>query len=102
MVMVEPALVGRYCHGCGAPLSESVRGDALYCSAACRARHWRWTQRTRTRVRTMRGVSAARAVCPVCGQDWIVGIEHRSSAIYCSHRCRTRAWRDKRSPQPSP
>ncbi|MEU9273063.1 hypothetical protein AB0E04_47990 [Streptomyces sp. NPDC048251] len=33
-----------------------------------------------------------RRVCPVCGAVWVAGVDHRSNAVYCSPRCRRRAW----------
>lgn len=32
------------------------------------------------------------AECPVCGATWVVGVDRRSNAVYCSRRCVTRAW----------
>lgn len=93
---------GRYCPGCGGVIPDQRRSDALYCSAACRARHWRWTRSARVRVRALRAADTPRARCPECGSAWVVGLERRAGAIYCSHRCRTRAWRRSRSQQLSP
>ena len=31
----------RYCRTCGGPISDSLRGDSLYCSEACRGKHHR-------------------------------------------------------------
>ncbi|ELP69948.1 hypothetical protein STRTUCAR8_00017 [Streptomyces turgidiscabies Car8] len=36
----------------------------------------------------------ALGLCPVCG--WSVSIRKRTDAVYCSKRCRTRAWRMRR------
>jgi endogenous inhibitor of DNA gyrase (YacG/DUF329 family) len=94
-------VAARYCPGCGTPIPDRLRGDAIYCSAACRARHWRWLQRSRARVRAIRGTAGARARCPECGSTWVVGLDRRANAVYCSHRCRTRGWRHSRSQYPS-
>lgn len=91
------AVAVRYCPSCGAELPDRVRHDALYCSSACRARHWRWAQRSRSRICAMRGEGQLRARCAECDSTWVVGLEHRAGTIYCSHRCRTRAWRRCRS-----
>jgi hypothetical protein len=96
-VVPRRGVAARYCPGCGAPIPGRLRGDAVYCSAACRARHWRWVQSSRSRVRAIRGTGVARASCPECGSTWVVGFDRRANAVYCSHRCRTRAWRRNRS-----
>ncbi len=51
----------------------------------------------RRRVAAMR--RGDEVVCPVCGRGWTVGVERRRSAVFCSPRCRTRAWRAKASPE---
>ncbi|MFB7293374.1 hypothetical protein [Actinacidiphila glaucinigra] len=33
-------------------------------------------------------------LCPVCGV--MVSLRKRSDAVYCSPKCRTRAWRQRR------
>jgi len=39
-------------------------------------------------------IQAGRTVtCPKCGSQWIQGVDHLPSAIYCSSVCRTRAWK---------
>lgn len=82
-----------YCPGCGSAVPEAMRADAVYCSAACRAKHWRWAQRSRLRVRVIRAPGSAQARCPECGTVWVAGLERRVDAVYCSPRCRTRGWR---------
>lgn len=103
--MAQPKAIGvgrvrapaAHCPACGRTLAPRARGDAVYCCAACRARHWRWTQLSRSRIKTIRSGDATQARCPECGTSWVVGLERRSTAVYCSHRCRTRGWRHKRS-----
>ncbi len=31
----------------------------------------------------------------MCGRVWIVGVERQASAVYCSSRCRVRAFRQR-------
>lgn len=38
------------------------------------------------------------AECPECGARWVVGVDRRSDALYCSTRCKVRAWRRRREP----
>ncbi|TDD34161.1 hypothetical protein E1287_17605 [Actinomadura sp. KC06] len=55
----------RRCPGCGNWLPGWLRRDARFCSAACRARHWRWVRRSRAWVAVILHSSpATRAVCP--------------------------------------
>jgi hypothetical protein len=85
----------RLCRGCGGPLMPSVRSTAVFCSSACRSRHWRQLRRTRARTEA---VQADRTVnCPECGTGWMVGVDHPASARYCSPRCRKRAWHRRRT-----
>ncbi|MGK4586010.1 hypothetical protein [Kitasatospora sp. HPMI-4] len=114
----------RVCAQCRAELPQGSRRSRRYCSAACRTRGWR-TMRAR-RAAIDAGGEAIRALlegrphpwpqfrCRECGSTWYAAdtpfhTRKRSDAIYCSHRCRTRAWRRRRavhqaSPvqQPSP
>lgn len=84
--------MGSYCRGCAKPLGDEVRADAQYCSAACRSRHWRWLRKSRSKITALRSAESQRT-CAVCGKKWVAGADHRADAKYCSHRCRTRAWR---------
>ena len=40
------------------------------------------------------------ARCPECGDEWIRAVEYQASAVYCSARCRTRAWRRRAQSPP--
>ena len=69
---------------CGAALPDSMREDAVYCSATCQKRsHAAW--RTKKRVRT----------CAACGQTFNA---QRDDQRFCSLRCRPT--KTKRPPQP--
>lgn len=85
----------RQCAGCGERLRPEARADAVYCSAACRARQWRRERRLRKRVAAELS-GAGRAVCPECGDSWVAGVDRRSNAVYCSRKCVTRAWRARK------
>ncbi|WP_331742919.1 hypothetical protein OG762_51395 (plasmid) [Streptomyces sp. NBC_01136] len=83
----------RLCRGCGGPLMPSAKATAVFCSSACRARHWRRLRRTRARTEA---VQAARtANCLECGTSWTVGVDHPASARYRSPHCRKRAWHQR-------
>ncbi|ONI80017.1 hypothetical protein ALI144C_23465 [Actinosynnema sp. ALI-1.44] len=98
MAVVSGAGLGaRRCPSCGGRLPGSARRDAVYCSTACRARHWRWERASRVRVAAIRDASEhGRARCAECGTEWVRGVEHRTDARFCSPQCRTRAWRRRR------
>lgn len=52
-------------------LPPRARQDAMFCSSACRARFWRWTQLVSKNVAAVKDSSpAARAECPECGTVW--------------------------------
>lgn len=55
----------RLCRGCGDPLMPWTKATAVFCSTACRARHWR--QMRRARVRTEAVKAGVTASCPECG-----------------------------------
>lgn len=83
------------CEGCGERLRPGARPDAVFCSAVCRARQWRRVRRLRKRVAAeLDGDGVVK--CPVCGATWLAGVDWRSNAVYCSRRCVTRAWRDRK------
>ncbi|HEX2314750.1 MAG TPA: hypothetical protein VHJ17_13495 [Thermomonospora sp.] len=84
-------------HQCGRPVPVLARRGQRYCSAACRAAHWRWAH-----VLVPRAVTEAKALltgtdprCPVCG-GLVRTARRRADAVYCSAACRTRAWRSRR------
>lgn len=85
----------RVCGDCGERMRLGARPDAVFCSAVCRARQWRRSRRLRKRVAAeLDGEGLAK--CPACGATWVVGVEWRSNAVYCSRKCVTRAWRARR------
>ncbi|MGK5559168.1 hypothetical protein ACSNOI_46985, partial [Actinomadura kijaniata] len=60
---------------------------------ASRSRHWRWMRSSRKAVSAVLNRNGdAWARCPVCGTEWVIGVERQSSAIYCSVACRVRAY----------
>jgi len=87
----------RSCRVCGDRLGPGARPAAVYCSSACRARQWRTDRRLRKRLAAVRG-GAGEAECPECGARWVVGVDRRSNALYCSKRCKVRAWRRRNEP----
>ncbi|QDA10379.1 hypothetical protein FMM49_01210 (plasmid) [Streptomyces rimosus subsp. rimosus] len=86
---------GRRCRVCGRRLRPGARPQAVYCSAACRARQWRTERSLRKRAAAVRDRGCQRT-CPQCGTTWVAGVDRRLSAVFCSPRCRTRAWRQRR------
>jgi hypothetical protein len=87
----------RLCRGCGGPLMPAAKAMAVFCSSACRSRHWRRMRRARARTEAVQaGVTAN---CPECGTSWTVGVDRPASATYCSPACRKRAWHKRRPPQ---
>lgn len=91
--VVDGEAVQRLCRGSGGLLPVKARRDAVFCSAACRARHWRWLRRIRQNVpKAVAPSGDSRARCPECQAVW-VGVEHRRGAVYCSRRRQTRARR---------
>lgn len=85
------------CRGCGGLLMPTVKAAVVFCSSACRARHWRRMRRARARTEAVQADRTAN--CPECGESWTVGAEHPASARYCSPRCRKRAWHRQRTAQ---
>ncbi|MFE6939557.1 hypothetical protein [Streptomyces chartreusis] len=63
----------RLCRGCGAPLIPSAKATAVFCSAACRSRHWRRVRRTRARSEA--ALAGQTSNCPERGASWTVGVE---------------------------
>lgn len=85
----------RNCRACGDRLRTGSRPDALFCSAACRARQWRTDRRLRRLTAAVLG-GAGEVECPECGARWVAGVDRRSNAVYCSRRCVVRAWRRRK------
>lgn len=52
-------------------------------------------RRLRKRVAAERS-GAGRAECPVCKDTWVVGVDRRPDAVYCSRRCVVRASRARK------
>ncbi|WP_181800373.1 hypothetical protein [Streptomyces ipomoeae] len=101
----------RRCSQCGTALPEGSRRSRRYCSAACRTKAWRWRREReewfQTNVEFVAALREGRPYrrpkvrCPVCKGWWFVGetsaVRKRVDAVYCSPRCRTRAYRQRRS-----
>lgn len=87
----------RLCRGCGGPLMPTAKAAAVFCSSACRSRHWRRMRRTRARTEAVQ--AGLMSSCLECRVSWTVGVEHPVSAISCSPRCRKRAWHRRRTGQ---
>jgi hypothetical protein len=94
----------RRCNECRAVLPRDAGPNRRYCDSTCRSRHWRRVQRHETVFRraVMQSLDVigggqlyAVGRCPVCG--WGVPIRKRTDSVYCGPRCRTRAWRTRRT-----
>lgn len=93
----------RFCDSCGARLHTAASARRRYCDDACRAQAYR-DRRTAERIWGL-GLMLAEArstgdtgmvrwlTCPVCGRITFVGGDRRRDTVYCSGRCRSRAWR---------
>ncbi|MER6006740.1 DUF2116 family Zn-ribbon domain-containing protein [Nonomuraea angiospora] len=104
----------RRCVVCGARLPVESSGRRRYCSDACRSRARRRRGRVARREALAAVVISAEAAvlleslatrqariaawtrCPQCGVLVWAGVKRRADAVYCSARCRTRAWRSRR------
>ncbi|MCX5166151.1 hypothetical protein OOK39_44735 [Streptomyces sp. NBC_00264] len=74
-----------------------------YCDDACRAQAYRDRQVADRIWRLGLMLAEAEAIgdtgmirlltCPVCGRITFAGGDRRRDALYCSGRCRSRAWR---------
>lgn len=100
------------CSQCGIPLPEGCRRSCRYCSAACRKKAWRWNREREERwhsnvefaaaLREGRSYHHPKKRCPICKGWWFTGEitggkRKRVDAVYCSPRCRTRAYRQRAS-----
>lgn len=94
----------RRCAQCRKLLPKDDAGpNRRYCDTTCRSRHWRRVQRDEEIYRravyeglqVIRGEYLwAQGLCPVCGVS--VSLRKRTDSVYCSPKCRTRAWRLRR------
>lgn len=57
-------------------------------AVTCRSRQWR---RMKLRAAALNRGEGLR-VFPVCVAVWVAGVDHRSKVVYCSVKCRRRAW----------
>lgn len=73
----------KYCVKCGAKFWPK-RGDAMYCSQACKQRAYRCHHRTEVQKQR----------CAQCGKLYR---PERADQKYCSGACRQRAYRARRS-----
>ncbi|NEB32894.1 hypothetical protein G3I62_28030 [Streptomyces sp. SID14446] len=93
----------RRCAQCRALLPKDAGPNRRYCDTTCRSRHWRRVQRHEEiyqravyeGLQVIRGEYLwAQGLCPVCGVS--VSLRKRTDSVYCSPKCRTRAWRLRR------
>lgn len=79
---VQKPKVTVLCRHCGKPVPGSTKGrPRIYCSAVCRASHWRENACLVRRSKT----SYRRFVCANCGRTFkVYGTAARK---YCSHEC---------------
>ncbi|MFH9426423.1 hypothetical protein [Streptomyces sp. NPDC017529] len=95
----------RRCEQCRRPLPPDAGPNRRFCDTVCRSRHWRRVHRQATvfalavyRSLEALGMAATDSYvdgrCPMCG--WGVPVRKRSDSVYCSKRCRTRAWRARK------
>ncbi|GAA2904662.1 hypothetical protein GCM10010524_40660 [Streptomyces mexicanus] len=93
----------RFCASCGARLPRSASARRRYCDDVCRAQAYR-ARRASDRVMTLAMMLADAEwtgdtgmirllTCPECGRITFAGGDRRRDAVYCSGRCRSRAWR---------
>ncbi|MFD4764243.1 hypothetical protein ACFWOJ_37145 [Streptomyces sp. NPDC058439] len=93
----------RFCASCGVRLPRGAPARRRYCDGACRAQAYRDRQ---TSDRIMGLALMLREAewnddtgmirlltCPVCGRMTFAGGGRRRDAVYCSGKCRSRAWR---------
>jgi len=93
----------RHCYICGAVLPKDATRRRLYCGSACRAKAYRerqTTERIGALGRLLLKAEATddkrllrRLLCPVCGRMTYAAGSRRRDAVYCSARCRDRAYR---------
>ncbi|QFZ72951.1 hypothetical protein GFH48_06465 [Streptomyces fagopyri] len=93
----------RRCAQCREALPAGASASRRYCDSACRSRHWRRVRRPdeiyRRAVEQNCGVVRGEFLrgqgrCPVCKVP--VPLRKRTDSVYCSPKCRTRAWRRRR------
>ncbi|WKK27833.1 hypothetical protein QZH56_36900 (plasmid) [Streptomyces olivoreticuli] len=95
----------RRCEQCRAALPQDAGPNRRFCNTVCRSKHWRRMHRQVTvfQLAVARSIEAmgmageqayVEGRCPVCG--WGVSVRKRSDSVYCSKRCRTRAWRQRK------
>ncbi|MGW7613707.1 hypothetical protein ACWGKW_42055 [Streptomyces sp. NPDC054766] len=84
-------------------LPKDAGPNRRYCDVVCRRRHWRRVQRhdeiyqraVWEGLRVIRGETLyGQSRCRVC--DLPVSLRKRTDSVYCSAKCRTRAWRLRR------
>lgn len=93
----------RHCVVCGAALPKSCSPQWKYCDGGCKAAAYRDRQKARLILGTAmyawrledRGnlLEAAAYWCSYCWKLLLPGVRRRADAMYCSGKCRTRAWR---------
>ncbi|MBI0377289.1 hypothetical protein JBE27_13690 [Streptomyces albiflaviniger] len=93
----------RFCDSCGARLPRGASARRRYCDDVCRAQAYR--DRKRADHAFGLGLMLGEAewigdegmirllTCPECGHITFAGATRRSDLVFCSGRCRSRAWR---------
>ncbi|MFJ4633909.1 hypothetical protein [Streptomyces sp. NPDC088847] len=94
----------RRCAECRVPLPRDAGQRRRYCDTTCRSRQWRRVKRhDEIYRRVMSSLNAelgrdgfvwGQGRCPACGVS--VSVRKRTDSVYCSPKCRTRAWRLRR------
>ena len=88
----------RHCRTCGGPISDSLRGDGLYCSVVCRNK---WNREIPGKVEARREAYrqaaglVVRSNCIQCGKPLPDGSNARRK--YCSDACNTAAHRARKA-----
>ena len=78
-------VVHQFCPQCGRAIVQNRTGrHRKFCSDACR-RQW-WNHHPMPE----HWQSVRKAVCPVCGKEFLASREYGKLRIYCSHACANR------------
>jgi hypothetical protein len=78
-------------------LPKDAGPNRRYCDVICRSRHWRriLQRAVYAGLQVIKGeYLGAQALYPVCGVS--VSVRRRTDSVYCSPKCRTRAWMMRR------
>ena len=87
-------VVHQFCPQCGRAIVQNRTGrHRKFCSDACR-RQW-WNHHPMPE----HWQSVRKAVCPVCGKEFLASREYGKLRIYCSHACANRGRSARRPPK---